>query len=88
VETPQGTIDPTTLPFGWFDSSYLYQKDQKGHTTFIFGQVCLAVLGWIITALASLFGAPFWFDTLQQVIRLKGSGPSPAEKTNNTAAAG
>ncbi len=88
METPQGTIDPTTLPFGWFDSSYLYQKDQKGHTTFIFGQVCLAVLGWIITALASLFGAPFWFDTLQQVIRLKGSGPSPAEKTNNTAAAG
>jgi hypothetical protein len=85
VETPQGTIDPTTLPFGWSDSSYLYQK--KYPTELAFGQVCLAVLGWIITALASLFGAPFWFDTLQQVIRLKGSGPSPDEKTNNTAAA-
>jgi hypothetical protein len=51
------------------------------------GPVALAVLGWVITALASLFGAPFWFDTLQQVIRLKGAGPSPDEKTNKTAAA-
>jgi len=63
----------------------LYQKD---HKTLATGQVELAILGWIITALASLFGAPFWFDTLQQVIRLKGSGPSPDEKTNKTAAAG
>jgi hypothetical protein len=45
------------------------------------------VLGWVITALAALFGAPFWFDTLQQIIRLKGSGPSPAEKTRNMGAA-
>lgn len=43
--------------------------------------------GWLITALAALFGAPFWFDLLQIVIRLKGSGPSPAEKKNDTAAA-
>jgi hypothetical protein len=86
VETPQGTtIDPTTLPFGWSDTGYLYQKDNK---TLAVGQVWLAILGWVITALASLFGAPFWFDTLQQVIRLKGSGPSPDEKTNKTAAAG
>jgi hypothetical protein len=88
VALPQGTSDPTILPFGWSDTSYLYQTDKKDHTTLIFGQFCLAVLGWVITALASLFGAPFWFDTLQQVIRLKGSGPSPDEKTNKTAAAG
>jgi hypothetical protein len=45
------------------------------------------VLGWVITALATLFGAPFWFDTLQQIIRLKGSGPSPVEKILNKGAA-
>jgi len=45
------------------------------------------VLGWLITAVATLFGAPFWFDALQQIIRLKGSGPSPAEKKSNTGAA-
>ncbi|HUN56627.1 MAG TPA: hypothetical protein VMU41_00810 [Candidatus Binataceae bacterium] len=44
--------------------------------------------GWLITAVAALFGAPFWFDALQQIVRLKGSGPSPAEKADKTAASG
>jgi hypothetical protein len=45
------------------------------------------VVGWIITGLAALFGAPFWFDLLQQIVRLKGTGPSPKEKQEGTAAA-
>jgi hypothetical protein len=45
------------------------------------------VLGWVITALATLFGAAFWFDALQQIIRLKGAGPSPAEKNQHRGAA-
>ena len=45
------------------------------------------VLGWLITAVAALFGAPFWFDLLQRVIRLKAAGPSPKEKASDTAAA-
>ena len=44
------------------------------------------VLGWLVTALATLFGAPFWFDMLQTFTRLKGTGPSPAEKTAKTGA--
>ncbi len=44
------------------------------------------VIGWFITAVAALFGAPFWFDILQSVVRLKGAGPSPDEKTNKRAA--
>jgi hypothetical protein len=44
------------------------------------------VLGWVITAFATLFGAPFWFDMLQQFVRLKGSGPSPQEKRSGSAA--
>jgi len=47
----------------------------------------LAIVGWLITALATLFGAPFWFDALQSVIRLKGTGPSPEEKRTGGAAA-
>jgi hypothetical protein len=46
-----------------------------------------ALLGWLITAFAALFGAPFWFDALQKIVRLKGSGPSPAEKKADTGAA-
>jgi hypothetical protein len=44
------------------------------------------IAGWLITGLAALFGAPFWFDTLQKVVRLKGSGPSPAEKKSGDSA--
>jgi hypothetical protein len=44
------------------------------------------VLGWIITAAATLFGAPFWFDLLQKVVRLKSAGPSPREKREGSAA--
>jgi hypothetical protein len=44
------------------------------------------VAGWLITAAATLFGAPFWFDMLQQFVRLKGSGPSPAEKISGSGA--
>jgi hypothetical protein len=47
----------------------------------------IAALGWLVTAVATLFGAPFWFDALQKITRLKGSGPSPAEKKENVAAA-
>jgi hypothetical protein len=45
-----------------------------------------AVIGWLVTASATLFGAAFWFDMLQSVARLKGSGPSPAEKQKSLSA--
>lgn len=45
------------------------------------------ILGWLLTAFSALFGAPFWFDALQNVTRLKGAGPSPKEKADGKAAA-
>jgi hypothetical protein len=45
------------------------------------------IIGWLITAQATLFGAAFWFDMLQQFVRLKGSWPSPAERAQGKAAA-
>src|SRR5207302_8000573 len=45
-----------------------------------------AVVGWLITAFAALFGAPFWFDMLQSFVRLKSSGPSPKEKEQQRSA--
>jgi hypothetical protein len=33
--------------------------------------------GWLITATSTLYGAPFWFDLLQQVIHLRSTGPAP-----------
>ena len=36
------------------------------------------LLGWLITAVAAVFGAPFWFDMLGKLVQLRGAGPKPA----------
>ncbi len=53
------------LPFGWDTEAIKYFT----HCHWYF-----ALAGWIITALATLFGAPFWFDTLQKFVQLRGAG--------------
>jgi len=86
------------LPVGWPPQSW---PDDVKHAAGVFdfaGQaskkipeliwwLILSIVGWAVTASTTLFGAPFWFDALQQIVRLKGSGPSPGEKATNTAAA-
>jgi hypothetical protein len=75
-----GALAVLDVPIGWnAKTTNEFLTSWRGWFNF--------VAGWLITAVATLFGAPFWFDSLQQVIRLKGSGPSPAEKTSNSAAA-
>jgi hypothetical protein len=37
----------------------------------------LQVAGWLMTALTALFGAPFWFDLMQRVVRMRGTGDKP-----------
>jgi hypothetical protein len=66
------------LPVGWNQATLTKVASPKGFEM---------LLGWLITAVATLFGAPFWFDVLQQLVRLKGCGPSPAEKRSGTSAA-
>lgn len=55
-----------TLPVGWngkFEWSLLL--------------VPSSIIGWLVTASASLFGAPFWFDLLKMLVRLRGTGTKP-----------
>jgi hypothetical protein len=80
------------IPVGWTASDFAQVfPGYEGHFPFGWPSpgVCFNLLaGWLITAIAALFGAPFWFDALQRIVRLKGAGPSPAEKADKTAAAG
>lgn len=39
-----------------------------------------SVLGWLITALAVSLGAPFWFDLLNKIVRLRSTGPREPNK--------
>jgi hypothetical protein len=35
------------------------------------------VIGWVLTALAVSFGAPFWFDALKNLLNVRNAGPKP-----------
>jgi hypothetical protein len=65
-----------TLPIGWSEG-FLSRSDG---TRFETGDWVNAIIGWILAALATLFGAPFWFDVLQAAVRVRSTGPSPADK--------
>jgi len=69
-----GALDPAVfdammaLPIGWTHFPPAPGAD-----------FALQVAGWIITASTALFGAPFWFDLMQRVVRLRSTGTRPDE---------
>jgi hypothetical protein len=78
----------TSLPVGWPDGQVFRVDTGGGRFAFWWtsGSGWALFPGWLVTAVAALFGAPFWFDALQTVVRLKGAGPSPRDKVDGRAA--
>ena len=35
------------------------------------------LLGWLLTAIATSFGAQFWFNLLSEALKLRATGPKP-----------
>jgi hypothetical protein len=74
------TLESLNLPIGWTSPSG--SPGGESTLTMIIAQISVGtVVGWLITALSTLFGAPFWYDTLQSFVRIKGTGPSPGGKS-------
>jgi hypothetical protein len=48
----------------------------------------LMLFGWILMGFACTLGAPFWFDALSKIIRLRGSGDRSAGSTPTSGGAG
>lgn len=44
------------------------------------GEGWLKGFGMLLTALAAMQGAPFWFDLLKKIVNVRSSGANPAEK--------
>jgi hypothetical protein len=69
-----GALDPAVfdalmaLPIGWTQFPPVPNAD-----------FALQVAGWIVTASTALFGAPFWFDLMQRVVRMRSTGTRPEE---------
>jgi hypothetical protein len=60
-------LEPTFL-IGWLEGP----KPHDWRSWYI------AIASWIVVAGATLFGASFWFDILQRLTHLKGTGREPA----------
>lgn len=69
-----GALDPAVfdtlmaLPIGWMRFPPVANAD-----------FALQVAGWIVTASTALFGAPFWFDLMQRVVRMRSTGTRPED---------
>jgi len=77
------------FPIGWRDASWPWQASAASTAQLPHGngfpiQHCtdwlVKLFGWLVTASAALFGAPFWFDLLQRFVQLRSTGTTPAEK--------
>jgi len=82
--TEPGALSPdklmttlNTLPVGWGYDRHI-PTDCSGIVIFYLEWI----LGIAITASAAVFGAPFWFDLLQQLIQIRGTGAKPATNSD------
>ena len=65
-------LESRGLPIGWAKG-----WDTSGAAGQLIWVIVAALAGWLISATATIYGAPFWFDMLQKVTRLAGTGPPP-----------
>jgi hypothetical protein len=71
-----GKVDELRLPVGWGGSNS--PKD--------LGDVVHRLPGWLISIAAISLGAPFWFDAMSRIARLRGSGVPERPRSLNDAA--
>jgi hypothetical protein len=67
-----GQLEDLNFPIGWEDAN------RPGTV----GGWLLSGFGWVLTALAIMLGAPFWFDVLGKVSNLRAAGVKPETASN------
>jgi hypothetical protein len=81
IKTAENSLEDD-LPLGWNDRVF---TDKSGRFS---GWLVLGkILGLAATILAIMMGSPFWFDVLNKVSNLRGSGKKPADGGTNSAPA-
>jgi len=80
IEAAIANLDISKLPIGWPTKWYAEKKNSIPPVN-CYWEFSKSLLGWLITALAASLGAPFWFDAIGKLVRLKGAGATPARST-------
>ena len=65
-----------SIPLGWNKSEFTAQKNGLDWLGFIFTKL----VGMAVTVIAIMMGAPFWFDVLNKISNLRGTGNKPQAK--------
>ena len=66
------------LPVGWTNGPGIPGAADANSWLGVLGLWLVLLGGWFVTATAAVFGAPFWFDLLQKLIQVRGTGAKPA----------
>jgi hypothetical protein len=76
---PSDELESLSVPLGWHLASA--RRDPQGFPFYEKWSMAWALIakliGLTLTAVAITFGAPFWFDTLSKLARLRNSGAPP-----------
>jgi hypothetical protein len=86
IKTLKGTLITIGFPMGW----PARQFEQCGSDNWCStpGSAALTILlmvaGWLVTAFATMLGAPFWFDLLDKLVAIRAAG-NPPKKSDGTA---
>jgi len=70
IQSGLGQVTGLQLPLGWGEGQ---RPDSYS----------IALLGWLLTAIALSLGAPFWFDLLNKVTALRGGGTQETTPTQS-----
>lgn len=73
------TVSTIGLPLGWRLELGSGQQDIPNQARLVLSKL----VGLLLTAAALSLGAPFWFDLLSKFVRVRGTGPPPAEATSS-----
>ena len=65
----------TSFPVGWQDEDPFHRREAVPDWSW--GTWLAHLMGWTLTAAAVSLGAPFWFDLLSRVAKLRGTGRRP-----------
>lgn len=71
VQEALDNLDSLKLPLLWGEASNPLHDPSAT-------KILLALVGWLITAVAISLGAPFWFDALSKLAHLRTTGKKPA----------
>jgi hypothetical protein len=87
LELSEWLVTLRTLPVGWDNNRAWPRAGPHTDTSALVLYYAMFLVGLAVTASTAVFGAPFWFDLLQRLIQVRGTGAKPPTNRDSKAPA-